>query len=503
MATPKDVLAAIEHVEQYTGTPNTWLTGLAPQDMTDVATIFAASPQRLDGVLVRIRHQHPDLFNPTTGELIFPARTRPVGNRPATPRPDEAAYDRQEGNAADAIRDAEAALAHQNSATAQLDLQVITAVLNAHQETVQGGAALSALQHDIEAVVRTRSDLDTPAGARDFQRFLIGKLRDIRAVIANASLDDTSKSALMAAWTSLYDSSQSSDSEAGEHRPPIGGLANSPAEGAGQSWPAAPVAGVDPYLESLLADDPSLLSEDMPAQVSPAPTPMTPAMPSIPSFGGGAMPGAGAGPGGMPGWAMPSGSPLPGQLQSGPLHGTDHDRLPGDLDDALLPFNAPEDEPSSDKHGNDQAGQEHHDALEPTGAEPPASGPTTVTLPDGETVTAASPELGAAIKAAAGGTPIADAFRQQGITIPPPGTAVSDPVDPSRVTPGDIGMFTNRHALALGQSKALLNGQIQHISTVKGPSFLGWEHPPAPITTTAPVRTEPPAPTRPATAGRP
>ena len=50
-----------------------------------------------------------------------------------------------------------------------------------------------------------------------------------------------------------------------------------------------------------------------------------------------------------------------------------------------------------------------------------------MTLPTGETVTAASPELAAAIKAAASGAPIADAFQQQGITIPPPGTAVSAP----------------------------------------------------------------------------
>jgi hypothetical protein len=64
-------------------------------------------------------------------------------------------------------------------------------------------------------------------------------------------------------------------------------------------------------------------------------------------------------------------------------------------------------------------------------------------------------------------------------------------------------MFTNRHALALGQSKALLDGQIQHISTVTGPSFLGWEHPPAPVTTAEPARTDPPAPTRPAAADRP
>ncbi|EUA56695.1 hypothetical protein I553_8749 [Mycobacterium xenopi 4042] len=64
--------------------------------------------------------------------------------------------------------------------------------------------------------------------------------------------------------------------------------------------------------------------------------------------------------------------------------------------------------------------------------------------------------------------------------------------------PGDIGMFTDRHALALGNSKALLNGQIQHISTVKGPSFLGWEHPPVPSTANTPTKTETPAPTRPA-----
>jgi hypothetical protein len=186
---------------------------------------------------------------------------------------------------------------------------------------------------------------------------------------------------------------------------------------------------------------------------------------------------------------MPGGFPL-----SGPLRGSDDELSPEELDDALLKAGAADDEPSADTHGDEQV--DHRDA-EPTA---PAAGPTTITLPDGETVTAANPQLAAAIKAAAGGAPIADAFRQEGITIPPPGTAVNDPVDPSRLTPGDIGMLTDRHALALGQSRALLNGQIQHISTVNGPSFLGWEHPPGPVTAAAPDSTEPPAPTRPATA---
>jgi hypothetical protein len=487
LATPNDVLAAVEHVKECTGDPKGWLTGLTPQDVTDVVTIFAASPQRLDGVLARIRQQHPDLFDPRTGEMIVPSQTGPAGRRPAGPQPGDPASDRQEGAAADAIRDAEAALAHQNSATAQVDLQVVNAVLNAHQKNAEGREALDQLQHDIEAAVTTRSDLDTPAGARDFQRFLIGKLRDIRAVVANASLDDTSNSALMAAWTSLYNSSKPETGDADEHRQSIGTPLGPAAESTSQSRPAAADTGLDPYLDSLPADDSGLLSEDIPPQIPSPPTPMTPAMPGIPSFGGGGIPGGAA----MPGLAIPGGFPLPG-----PLQGADSERSPKDLDDALLEAGDAEDQPASDKDGDEQA---DHDA-ESAAPKPPASGPTTVTLPNGETVTAASPQLAEAIKAAAGGMPIADAFRQEGIAIPPPGTAVSDPVDPSRLEPGDIGMFTDRHALALGQSRALLNGQIQHISTVNGPSFLGWEHPPGPVAAAAPDRTEPPAPTRPATA---
>src|SRR5271163_3604819 len=117
----------------------------------------------------------------------------PCSGRTAMTTPDDAPVpEHQEGDAADAIRNAEVALAHQNSTTAQVDLQVVTAVLNAHQKTAAGTQALNRLQRDIEGAVATRSDLDTPAGARDFQRYLIGKLRDIRAVVASASLDATS-----------------------------------------------------------------------------------------------------------------------------------------------------------------------------------------------------------------------------------------------------------------------------------------------------------------------
>ena len=433
MSGPSDVLAAVEHVNKCTGDPNAWMTGLTPQQIADAVTVFGASPQRLDGIIARIRQQHPDLFDPRSGEMIVPSQTGPAGRKPAKPLPDDHASDRQEGDAADAIRGAEAALAHQNSTTAQVDLQVVTAVLNAHQQNAEGREALNSLQHDIEAAVTTRSDLDTPAGARDFQRFLIGKLRDIRAVVANASLDDTSNSALMAAWTSLYNSAKRESGDADEQPRSTGTLAGAPPE----SPAAAADIGLDPYLDSLPVDDSGSLPAEMPAQTPSAATPTTPVMPGIPAFGGGGFPGGGA----MPGSAVPGGFPLPG-----PLQGSDDERSPKNLDDALLKAGDPDDEPFADNDGDEQA---DHRAAESTA---PPAGPTTVTLPNGETVTAANPQLAAAIKEAAGGTPIADAFRQEGITIPPPGTAVTDPVDPSRLTPGDIGMLTDRHALALGQA---------------------------------------------------
>ena len=65
--------------------------------------------------------------------------------------------DSEQGAAADAIAYAEAALAQQNTASSQLDMQVVAAILNAHREAVEGGEALTALQRDIEAAARAET----------------------------------------------------------------------------------------------------------------------------------------------------------------------------------------------------------------------------------------------------------------------------------------------------------------------------------------------------------
>lgn len=476
MSTYDDLLAVGKAIRDRTGDPNAWQAGLTSNE---VATALSPTtrPEQLDAIISRIRQQHPDVF----GAAVPPGTGRPTA-------PPAAPSDREEGEAARTIAQAEAALARQNSASSQLDLQVISAILNAHLKTVEGAGALTTLQQETEAAVRTRSDLDTPAGARDFQRFLIGKLRDIRGVVAEANLDDTSKSALMAAWTSLYEASKGGSDGPFERPPPP---AATPAGGTSQRPPGAAGGGSDPLLDSLSADDQGL---DTPAAgptdgVATPATPMVPAMPSMPSLG--ANPAGGASPGSTTGWGVPGGASLPGLHGGGGADPTlgrlDSEGQPGSEDPK---DHAWSDEP--DKHKGDHKDGEDAASDKP---EPAPAGPTSVTLPDGETVTAPSPKLAAAIKAALGGASIADAFRQQGITIPPPGTAVGNPIDPTRAIPGDIGFFTDRHALALGHTKALLDGQIQQIATVSGPSFLGWDHPPAAAAATA--KTETPTPTRP------
>ena len=207
--------------------------------------------------------------------------------------------------------------------------------------------------------------------------------------------------------------------------------------------------------------------------------PAVPSIPAMPAFGGAGLPTGSAGGAGL----LPAPS-----LGSTPDLGSVSD--PTSPAEEALPEDPLDTEPAGD--------EQEADDTDHTGEEES----TIVHLPDGDTVTAPSPELAAAITAAIAGTPVAEAYGQQGITIPAPGTAVAHPVDPARLVAGDIGMLTDRHAVALGNGKAVFNGKIEPISSVTGPSFLGWEHPPEPGSSTPPTKSERPTPTRPAvTAG--
>ncbi|MBB3748744.1 hypothetical protein FHT44_001205 [Mycolicibacterium sp. BK634] len=447
MASYQDLLDVIARVGAATGDNRAWMAGLSDADLALVTSpVSVISTSAIDNVVAKIRAQNSQAFEPTPPP--------PVG----------------EGRAAEAIRAAETSLALQNSVSAHLDLQVITAVLNAHATHTAGAEALDGLQDDIETAVATRTDLDTPAGARAFQRYLIGKLRDIKTVVETAGLDDTSKASLAAALASLYGGAAADDTEEKTQAP---------------AAPAAPPAadipadgGIDPFGDELPPDD--LLPPDPSAGGQPMPAPMIPPMAAMPAPAGGS-----AGP-------LTGPASMPAALDNLPPP-----RLPADddlLDDPALdePLDEVQDETAP---GNDDAGE---DAGEEELPAPTPDDATVVQLPNGETVTAPSPQLAAAITAAVAGTPIPEAFRQQGITLPAPGTAVPHPIESARLIPGDIGMLTDRHALALGNGKAVFNNQIQPIASVTGPSFLGWEHPPEPGSTTTLPKADQPTPTRPA-----
>ena len=465
MAVYEDLLDAIARVRAGTGDADAWMRGLSGADLAMAANLVAVrTPGAIDTVLAKIRGGHPELFDPP------PAAPATPGGEPQ-PGPEQ-------GSAAEAIRTAETALAHQNSTTAQVDLQVITAVLNAHASDVGARAVLDGLQRDVEAAVAGRTDLDTPAGARGFQRYLIDKLRDIRTVVETAGLDATSKAALVAALASLYATPlpAAADRSAAAAEPA--------AEPPDPPAPASDTAD-EALLDDLLGPDAEL---DDPLGPTPVATTPAPVIPPLPALGAGS-PGLGAPLGG--GWApaAPGGAALP-TLPAGLEPAPVEDRLPAGPDGLAAEDKAP---PEDDGAPPEDTGDRHGDA-----AEAPAEEENVVRLPGGETVTAASPELAAVITAAVAGTPIAEAFAQQHITIPPPGSPVTDPVDPHRLVGGDVGILTDRHALALGNGTALLDNRIQPAATVAGPGFLGWEHPPVPGPTPPSTTSNAPTPTRPA-----
>jgi hypothetical protein len=217
----------------------------------------------------------------------------------------------------------------------------------------------------------------------------------------------------------------------------------------------------------------------MPVPPAMAPPPMTaPAMTPAPAWGGTAPSGGG----GLP--------PLPDFGR--PDLSRDFDFEPG-TDEP--PPDRDTDPPPRAEQDVDPEGAAVED-VGPDEAPAPAD-PHAVELPDGQTVSAPSPQIAAAITAAVAGTPIPEAFRQQGIVLPPPGYPVAAPVDAAMLAPGDIGVLADRHALALGNGTTLLDNQIQPIANVVGPGFLGWQHPPGP-TTTNPQPPAVPAPIGPA-----
>jgi hypothetical protein len=473
-----DLLQVMRHITAVTGDPSAWQRGLTDGEIAAAQSPIVPDSAVLADIVTKIRAAHPGLFDANTGA--------PVSPHSETPSPDD-----QRGEAAIAIKKAESDLAGQNSATALLDLMVVTAILNAHSTNAEGAAALSSLQREIDDAVRSRTDLDTPAGARDFQRFLVDKLRQIAAIVETAHLDARSKAALATAWTALYESTKGVAS------------ATADAPGAAQDIPRAEVPAplpaygadlpLDPFADPLAGVDLGPVPATAPA-AAPAPPPATAPAPIPPIT--------------PPQVPTPSLPALPAVPNLFPAPGRPGLQPSDPLDDLMLEDLLAEPEPELEEQAADDPAD--GDSAEETEQEKDSTPPppsVEVRLPDGGIVTAPSPAVAEALRAVLAGTTVSEAYHRQGITLPPPGSAVPHPVDPSRVTTGDVAMFTDHHVIAVDGQRAFVDGQVRPISAVSGPSFLGWLHPPE-SSSTAPSSSGPapdpakPAPTRPAGIGR-
>lgn len=236
MTTQREFQDIVSRLHAGTGDPNAWMTGLSPAEVQSALFYSIGTDEpALNPILAKIRANHPGWFDGAAAAPTPPGPT--AGGQPQT------------GAAATAVKKAESDLAQQNSATATLDLMVISAVLNAHATSTEGAETLRALQREIDDAVRTRTDLDTPAGARDFQRFLVGKLRHIGRVVEEAGLDDRSKAALATAWTALYESTKRVDDA--PPAPPPDEQAPAPTKPAAA---AAPAPELPPYGAELPMD---------------------------------------------------------------------------------------------------------------------------------------------------------------------------------------------------------------------------------------------------------
>ena len=115
----------------------------------------------------------------------------------------------QAGLSIGAIGEKQAALSKQHVAAAEADRALAEALASAHAATLEGVRRLDAIAADIDLAVANQAaiGLDTAMGAREFQKFLITKQREILAVVSDAHELDAAKKALLGKLTAHYNAS--------------------------------------------------------------------------------------------------------------------------------------------------------------------------------------------------------------------------------------------------------------------------------------------------------
>lgn len=413
----------------------------------------------------------PELKNMILGQ---PSTAPPPTSPPAPPAGLQTDQETS-GKAADAIAKLHDEQVKRRDASNNAAEQISDVLLAAHPVTPDGQTKLNTIQQRIiDAVNNPSMAIDTPAGEKAYLTFLQGQVSDIRGLITSGSLSDQDAAKTLAALTGLIPLNEDS-------APPTTDTA-APSTAADPAASAAP----DPAQSDPGATDPSLLGPDpaIPAPLDPGLMSglngLASAVPQMMSPLGGL--------GSMAGMPMSMIPPMSG-MSAAPA--SNPPTLPAATDTAATdkPHYAPDTTTQDSGSKPDQGIKQSSNGSDPAPtAQPaadtglPAAGPpppTQVTLPDGSTVTTSNASVAKAVNAYLHGTPLDAAFKDAGMTLPPPGTPITTgAVDRTQVGCGTIGMFGDHYVVALSSSKAFSDGQIVPLAQVaSGPGFQGWFDP--------------------------
>jgi hypothetical protein len=430
--------------------------------------------------------------DPAGSRRYFDAAGKPItkeqfnGASPASPGlPTD---EQQSGRAADAVKKLHEELQNRYSQLSDAETQLSEVLLTAHATTADGQQKLQQIQHTIvEAVNNPALALDTPAGEQAFLKLLRGQVAAIGDVVKSGALSAEDQSKAVEALTNLY---------AADH----GAAPTSSTPDAPTATPAADPAPVDAGLgPEEPMPDPSL--SDLGLGGTTGTDPLASLASALPAAMG-AFP-----PGGMgAGWGADPLSSLGGlagvipQLAGLAQQGEPPRREESGGGEPVAEKNDGGDSkpqpPQADNGGPPPPPPEPAgapgDGAPPAAANPAPIATTSVALPDGSTATAKTAAVARAVESYLSGTPVDAAYRAAGIDLPPPGTPVTAPIDPSALSCGAIGMFKDHYVVALSSVKALQDGQVVPLSSVaSGPDFLGWMDPAA--SPAQPVAAVPPA----------
>ncbi len=429
---------------------------------------------------------------------------------PATPAPDEglSTDEQQSGHAADAVKKLQAELKQRFTTISGAEEKLSEVLLTAHATTTAGQAKLNEIQKNIVAAVNNPAmDTTTAAGEKAYLTFLRSQVSAIRDLLASSSLNAEDQSKAAQALAALYAADNASTTnppaspeitEPASPAPEQPGLTSPDLGGGGFTDPGlGPVTPMpDPYLSDVMggmpgsnplgADPMSALASMLPGALGSLGGAASP----LEGLGGLASPLAGLG-AGLGSQAAPHAADAVDKVEEKP-EPSKQEKPGAGSEDKVEPAKAETKSPVPGSQPDEQSNGQPGSPPAPVAAPAPAS--PVVNLPDGSTSNARTPGSAQAVRDYLAGGTIDAAYRQNGMTLPPVGTPVTNPVDPTRLTCGDVAMFKDHYEPVLSSVKGYLNGQVVPLGQViSSPDFLGFIDPTALAAATGPAATAPPA----------